>query len=260
MEGIAQDSLKAQHIARSVEPAAILAWPARETHDCLGWLMRFTSGFTHRGNSVATLFFEGASLDDAIASVERAYHGHGLAPMFQIASAVAPADLALQLEKRGYAAITPTYVCITTANDMTSTLPPAGEVEISRLPSAGFENLVRQGSRSVEDGNERLEILARIQTPCICVAAFAEGRAVACGTATNVNGLVGINLMRTDVQFRRQGHALRVLSAMAEWASSQNASRIYLSVEQANAPALALYARASFERAYEYRYYRKFED
>jgi ribosomal protein S18 acetylase RimI-like enzyme len=63
--------------------------------------------------------------------------------------------------------------------------------------------------------------------------------------------------MRTDVEFRRQGHAQRVLAAMAQWAASQDARRVYLAVEQSNAPALALYAQASFEPAYSYRYYRK---
>jgi GNAT superfamily N-acetyltransferase len=260
MKGIAQDSVKARQNARDIEPAAIAAWPARETRDCLGWLMRFSSGFTHRGNSVATLSFECAALDEALAIVERDYRERGLPAMFQIADAAEPDGLADELDRRGYGVITPTFVLATTADQMARNLPPAGEVELSRVPNPGFENLVRRGSRSAEDGNERLEILARIKQPCVCVTAFVGGHAIACGTATSVDGLVNINLMRTDADFRRQGHARRVLSAIAKWASDQNARQVFLGVEQANAPALALYAHAGFEPAYSYRYYRKTVD
>jgi ribosomal protein S18 acetylase RimI-like enzyme len=73
----------------------------------------------------------------------------------------------------------------------------------------------------------------------------------------NVEGKVGVNLMRTDAASRRQGHAQRVLSAIARWAQQQRAETLYLGVEMANTPAVTLYERAGFEPAYSYRYYAK---
>ena len=63
--------------------------------------------------------------------------------------------------------------------------------------------------------------------------------------------------MRTHADFRRRGHARRVLGAIADWAAAQGAGQLFLSVEEANAPARALYEGVGFARAYPYRYYRK---
>ena len=40
---------------RELEQAVVDSWPAAETHELDGWLLRASGGPTHRGNSVATL-------------------------------------------------------------------------------------------------------------------------------------------------------------------------------------------------------------
>jgi N-acetylglutamate synthase len=45
-----------------------------------------------------------------------------------------------------------------------------------------------------------------------------------------------------------------VLHTLAEWAVEHDAARLYLQVEESNAPALALYTRAGFVEAYRYHY------
>jgi GNAT superfamily N-acetyltransferase len=257
MTNIDQAPVNARALAAEIEPHAIASWPPREAVWQNDWLLRFTNGFTHRGNSVATLQFGGSNLDTAIDAVEHEYRKRALAPMFQVASLVAPTDLAGVLIARGYEAITPTFVRATTPAALLANLPEQGDLAISHVPDADFISLVVEGSRSEGDGAERLEILSRISAERICLTAFAEGRAVACGTGTLVGGHVGINMMRTALTHRRQGHAQRVLSALARWAKQTGAIRVYLGVERANAPALALYTRAGFIPAYVYCYYRK---
>jgi GNAT superfamily N-acetyltransferase len=102
-----------------------------------------------------------------------------------------------------------------------------------------------------------MEILARIAVERICVTLEERGHAVACGMGALIDGHVGINMMRTTPAARRKGHARRVLGTIAEWACNKGASRLYLGVEQANAPAIALYRGAGFEPGYSYRYFRK---
>lgn len=62
--------------------------------------------------------------------------------------------------------------------------------------------------------------------------------------------------MRTRPEHRRKGYAARILASIATWGRAQGASRIFLQVEDDNAPARALYARAGFEDAYPYRFMR----
>lgn len=254
MTAKAEEGVNKADLAQAIEPAAVLAWPARETRELKGWLLRFTNGFTHRGNSVATLVFSGDDVADTIAEVERDYEQRGLAPMFQVASHCAPADLADRLMRCGYRETTPTLVQTTTPTQMSSRLPAPGAIRVAPRATADFAGLVVTGSRSAGDGQERLEILERIGAACACVTALVDGEAVSCGTATNIDGYVGVNLMRTTIAHRRKGHARRVLAAIAGWAKEQRAHTVYLGVEKANAPAIALYQSASFEAGYSYRY------
>jgi GNAT superfamily N-acetyltransferase len=257
MTKIVQKPVNACALAEEIEPYAVASWPARQTQLLNGWLLRFTNGFTHRGNSVATLQFAGTNVGAAIDDVEREYRRRSLPPMFQVASAVAPTRLADVLSTRGYEVVTPTFVRAATPAEMLVRLPEAVDVAIAPEPGVEFSSLVIEGSRSEGDGAERMEILSRVTAERACVTAFANGRAVACGTATLVGGHVGINLMRTTVAQRRRGYAQRILAAIARWAHDKDAVRVYLGVEMANSTALALYVRAGFAPAYAYRYYRK---
>ncbi len=257
MPNIDQEPVNAQVLAAQIEPHAVASWPARETISLNDWLLRFTNGFTHRGNSIATLEFSGDDPDKAIEIAERAYRDRNLPAMFQIASAVAPTGFADILRARAYEIITPTFVRVASPSEVCRILPAPADIIISREPGPDFALLVREGSRSAADGDERLEILSRVKSRRICVTALGDGRAVACGTGTFSGDHVGINLMRTTPLYRRRGYAQRVLAAIARWAEQEGAARLYLGVEMANAPAVALYERAGFVAAYSYRYFRK---
>jgi GNAT superfamily N-acetyltransferase len=243
--------------AAEIDPLAVAVWPARETLARDGWLMRFTDGLTHRGNSVATFAYHGPDVTTAIEHVEQEYSIRNLVPMFQVATWVQPDDLAGILTARGYEAIAPTFVRVAAPADMIGRLPSPGEVSVETGASDAFAALVVNGSRTEADGLERIGILSRIAVPHICVTALSDGVIVSCGTAAIVEGNVGINLMRTAVAHRRHGHALRVLSVIAQWAERQDARQVHLGVEMANAPAIALYERAGFVPAYSYRYFAK---
>lgn len=237
-----------------LEEAGVQAWPARETMPVAGWLLRFTDGYTHRGNSVATHRFDGGSCEDVVAIAQSEYAARALPTMFQISPATAPADLEPILRRRGYRIVTPTLTCTASSMVARASLPEPREVRLGGEPDDDFAQLILTGSRSEADGRERLDILSRIELPHVCVTACDKGQAVACGTGTLVSGWVSINLMRTDAAHRRAGHGQRVLSAITRWAENKGVSRLYLNVEEANHGARALYARAGFETAYEYRY------
>jgi GNAT superfamily N-acetyltransferase len=174
--------------------------------------------------------------------------------MFQISPVTAPADLEHMLHARGYRTVTPTLTCAASSLIMRATLPEPRAVVASGEPDDDFVSLLLGGSRSEADGRERLDILSRIELPHACIVAYDKGVPVACGTGTLVSGWVGINLMRTDPARRRAGHAQRVLSAIARWAEGKGVSRLYLNVEEGNAAARTLYAKAGFDTVYAYRY------
>ncbi len=248
---IDQDRINA--LAAELEPCAIAAWPARQTLEMGGWLLRFTDGYSHRGNSVAARGFAGGDLLNQIALAEIAYFSRGLAPMFQITPVTQPANLEEILIERGYVGEAPTHVMIA---ECAKIARPSRDVVLASEPNGAFKSLVLSGSHSYADGCERLDVLSRIEAARVFATIGGNGEAAACGMCVAADGWAGINLMRTQVPQRRKGFAMEILSALAHWARKQDATQLYLQVEDDNPAARALYAKAGFTDAYSYRFYR----
>ncbi|MGZ5940362.1 MAG: GNAT family N-acetyltransferase [Rhizomicrobium sp.] len=249
MDDIVQHSVN--DLARALEPLAVQSWPARETRLLNGWLLRFSDGYSSRCNSVSTLEFDGR-IDSAIEAVEAAYHARGLAPQFQISPASQPHGLEAALVRRGYRHKPPTVLMIAEAADIAA---PIGEVQILATPGADFARLTLEGSHSPEDGAERLATLARITLPRAYVVARSGSEIVSCGASVATGNWASVYVMRTSASHRRMGHGSRVLQAIANWARGRGATKLYLQVDESNAPGRALYARAGFRDGYRYLHY-----
>lgn len=251
MSQIAQERVNAT--AEELEASAVAAWPARNVLEMGGWLLRFTDGYSHRGNSVAAVDFANNDLHAQVALAEMAYFTRGLSPMFQITPASKPKELEELLIERGYILEAPSHVMVADFSDIKGS---GRDVRLSSDADAGFKSLVVSGSNSYSDGLERLEIVSRIEAPRIYATIAVEGEVVACGFCTVTKGWAGINLMRTHPAYRRRGYASEIIAALARRARKEGAKGLYLQVEDGNPGARALYAKAGFEFAYAYRYYR----
>lgn len=244
MKAIVQHSVN--ELALEVEPFAEAAWPARETARLNGWLLRFSDGYSSRCNSVSTLSFKG-SLPRAIKTVEAEYRDRRLLPQFQISPASQPAELEEILLAHGYRHKTPTVVMVAAAPTLAGSIDPG---HILDAPNSDFVALTLEGSHSAADGLERLETLARVASPKAFVVVRSEGRTVACGASVVTGDWASVYVMRTAAGHRRKGHGRSVLAGIARWALSQNASRLYLQVDETNSAGRALYARTGFQDGY----------
>jgi ribosomal protein S18 acetylase RimI-like enzyme len=238
-------------LATEIEPHAEAAWPPRETQRLDGWLLRFGEGYSSRLNSVSALNYTGADLIRSIAAAEAAYRARGLPPLFHISPANDPPELEAALKQRGY---TPKSDTLLMVADIADTAAP-GDTHVFTHATADFEHLTREGSHSIEDGDERLTALARVTHPKALVVATRDGTAVACGASVCTGDWASVFVMRTTPAAHRQGHGRRVLDTISHWASRTGARHLYLQVDHANAPAIALYERAGFRTAYHYLHY-----
>jgi GNAT superfamily N-acetyltransferase len=82
-------------------------------------------------------------------------------------------------------------------------------------------------------------------------------RTVAVGVMSFGFGWAGVHGMRTAPQRRGEGLAGRVLAGLAEAATARGIDRVFLQVEEGNAPARALYARAGLAPVWRYHYWRQ---
>ena len=249
MPDIAQHSVKA--LARALDPLAVESWPGRATQMVDGWLLRFSDGYSSRSNSVSTLDYRGTSPERSVVQVEAAYRREGLVPQFQISPASEPQGLESFIQKRGYIAKPPTAFMIAQARGMAE----AGALRVLGSADADFVRLTREGSHSLADGDERLTTLARIELPKAFFIVKDGETAVACGASVATGDWASVYVMRTTPAHRGRGHGKRVLNGIAAWALAQGASNLYLQVDEANAPARRLYARAGFRDGYRYLHY-----
>lgn len=239
------DQHTVNELARVLEPHAVASWPARETLDLNGWVLRFSDGYSSRSNSVSTLEFNGR-LEDAIAAVEAEYRVRGLVPQFQISPASQPSGLEQFLVARGYVRKPATILMVAEAPAVAA----LSDVEVIDSPNKDFVRLTLEGSHSPQDGQERLATLARVTFPKAFVVARSGDETVSCGASVATGEWASVYVMRTAVMHRRKGHGCRVLQGIANWALGQGATRLYLQVDESNAPGRALYARAGFRDDY----------
>ena len=243
--------------ARALELATLAAVPPRERVDDDGWLLGANSGAIGRANSVTPLH---AGVDPLDAKIDRAiafYRQRGLAPTFRVSPFARPEGLAARLAQRGFTADQETAVETADVEEVLAQGAPAHAVRRDVAPSADWLDVFLAASADAESLQRlRLETLRRA-TASAFYSVEIDGRIAAVGVgAVDESGWAGMHGMRTAPAARRKGCARSIVLAAAASARAQGASRLYLQVEQDNAPARALYRRLGFAQAYTYRYWR----
>jgi ribosomal protein S18 acetylase RimI-like enzyme len=225
-------------------------WPAADSTELDGWLVRRNAGVTLRANSVlpkSAPFDCGKALD----YVENLYVAHGITPSFQISSAVQPSDLDAQLAARGYAVRNPTLVqCAAVADVLANLSPPAVEVNISTMPSVAWTDCWWSvDGRGADSRAAAEQILTRGKA---LYASVPDGAGVkAIGRLALVDDTAGLYCLAVDERFRRQGLASAIIHGLLQSATSR---WVWLSVLEDNTPARTLYDRLGFQTVSRYHY------
>ena len=240
--------------ARVLEPIAARGWRAAECDELGGWRLHASAGQSGRINSCWPLAPPDRPAGAAIAAVERWYRARGLPPKFKIAGArTAPPDLEARLARRGYVAGAPTLTMVGALVG-----EPDPRTTIEPRPGGAYRRLFADPSfGDGADARERLEALGRMPAPRGFASISLNGAAAAIGACVVDGEWAGVIGMRTAPGHRRRGLARRVLRALSDFARRNGASRGYLQVEAANAPAIGLYRSEGFETGYAYRYWTK---
>lgn len=242
--------------ARELEEAVVDAWPAAETEDLDGWLLRASGGITHRGNSVATLEAKGPlSLDERIARAEAFYRARGLPPMFQVGPCAAPKGLDDALAARGYRLETPAFAAVAEPRVVLENIARTFETSVAVRPNDAWFDIVGRASRFA--GQEALlrGFVTRLGTRCRFITARdARGVAIAACLAITCEERLGVYAMQILPENQRKGAGHALLRAAAESAAAEDMQELYLLVEEHNVAARALYKKAGFADVYRYHY------
>jgi GNAT superfamily N-acetyltransferase len=194
-------------------------------------------------------------LEAGVKQAEDFYARHGLEARFQITPGACPDGLDAFLAGRGYhrgGRVSLQAAPAARVLERTREQAPAGSLRVrvdERPTDDWFEGL-----RAVHGHDGERELLGRLEAPSAYASVIAGTEVVAVGRAVADDGWAGVFGMATLPRARGRGAAGRVLAALAAWAPTRGADRMYLQGECDNDAAVRLYARAGFEEVCGYHY------
>lgn len=244
----------------AIERIAFEAWPAAEVQALGGWRLRFNHGVTSRGSSVwPGPGASGLPLDARLEAVERFYAERGAAASYQLSPLADAAELDTVLAARGYETSSSVSVELADAAGPAALAAPRGAEALCSdvLTEEWFDVSGRRGRFEGEAVAVYRAMLERLTGRAGFALVRLGGEAVAVGLAVASPPWAGVFSMLTLPALRGKRLGAAVLGAIARWAQSRGATRLYLQVETDNAPARRLYAGVGFEPRYEYHYRRQ---
>lgn len=219
-----------------------------------GWLLPFDTSTIGRAKSAVPLRHH--HIDPAqVSAIEALYTERGLQAVFRVADVPGLRDVQTELTRLGYQAQQPTLVQVGTVAAMRA-ICQGEPARVTDQPTPAWSAVYVAAGFDPVDGAHRVQALSR-STHVVYAHVEEDGQSVAAGTAAMSQGWASIHGMRTVPARRGQGLAARILGGLADTATQRGLERVFLQVEEGNASALALYARAGFATAWRYHYWRR---
>ncbi|MFC3077020.1 GNAT family N-acetyltransferase [Phenylobacterium terrae] len=240
----------------AIERATIAALPPEAVIEIGGWLVALGAGAARRSKSAVPLSHELAADAAALDAIEAAYAERGLTPGFRICDGPGLDGVRAALADRGYRPEQPTLVKVGDVAGMRQVC--GGEpAEVIASPDESWKAVFLGPGFDPADGASRIDLLTRSGENRFGAVRDAAGAALAVGVASFGDGWASVHGMRTAAAHRGQGLAGRVLAGLAQSAEDRGLTRVFLQVEEPNAPARSLYRRAGFRPAWRYFYWSK---
>ncbi|TDU04382.1 FR47-like protein [Streptomyces sp. 846.5] len=240
----------------ALQRIAARGWPPVEAEPLGEWVLRASSGFTRRGNSVQTLGDPGMPLDAALDLVQEWYARRGLAAHVEVTTPGSPEGLAELLAERG-AAEAETLVRTAPLAVLAGRTAEPSQVRLSRRADAAWMSRYRRVGG--DPALERAAAQVIHGGPSVWFATLDvpghEGPA-AIGRCVIDGEWAGFGAIEVVPELRRRGLASELMAVLASRAAEEGARGAYLQVEAENTRAAALYDKLGFTTSYRYHYAR----
>jgi ribosomal protein S18 acetylase RimI-like enzyme len=251
------------------------AHPALQTQFYDGWVLRYSKGHReNRINSVNPLYPSSLGLGMKIDECEKRYAAQGQPAVFKLTEATDP-DFDAELEKRGYAIVTPTYVMemdmrnreIKIGVNNAPAAAPAAVIAAFAVADTGDSIIASHAddewlnayfTLNKHTDRSKINVPARIFDNIKNIAAYGrivkDGVSVACGSMVIENGYMGLLNIVVDESRRRQGYGMALCMSLLAEAKRLGAHTAYLQVVRDNRNAVSLYKKIGYKTVYKYWY------
>ena len=239
-----------------IEQLSLNAWPSSQTYLYGGMVVRRANGYTKRANS-ATVLFDATWTAEKQRWVEQFYGQHQQPAIFRLLSFNGASQFDERLKTAGYEKIDLTHV-------MTCTLDQANpdhqlDHRCQILPlDAWLEIFHTLDQSKLGDQKKQLHhgILEQIPGRLCPMILAINKKPVACGLGVLDGGAVGLFDIVTGEAYRQKGYGSALIHGLLDWGRTHGAMFSFLQVMAQNEPAINLYVKKGFKRAYFY-WYRK---
>lgn len=269
-----------------LEEIALNAFPAVLTEFYDGWILRYSNGYTFRGNSVNPIYNSKIEFDKKVEYCEKKYFEKKLPCVFKMTEAVSE-DLDKVLADRGYtieksADIMEYYIekvdysshsSNNYSNDshnnsngnLSDNLNHEEEIhDLKRLSDVKIDYemtdewldnfLILNGTTDEITKDTAKSMLKNIPNKVFCASIIKDGKMAACGLGVYEEGRVGLYDIRVLEEYRRRGLATQLCSKIIYEGMKSGAESAYLQVASVNEGAIKLYDALGFTRTYTYWY------
>lgn len=220
-----------------------------------GWLVRLSPGKAKRARCINAVAAGRLPLADKLARAQALFDDAGLPLVVRVTPFSQPVGFDQALAAAGLQHFDDTLVLAAELAHMAlaGTLPPDARFE--PVDGAVYARAVGQlrGSPAAQQ-QAHAERLAASPVTYRGWVLRSGGEVLACGQFAREGTLVGLYDIFTAPAARNQGLSRAVCAALLRQAAAEGARTAYLQVDEANAPALAVYRRLGFGVGYRYHY------
>jgi ribosomal protein S18 acetylase RimI-like enzyme len=238
---------------RRFEEISNNAWPALQTMEYDGWILRFAGGVTKRSNSVNLLYPSTIDPGEKIDFCESLYRSRNILSCFKVTAIADPGDIDDRLEHKGY--FIHSAISFQTI-DLLQNKPeePEGIQIENETNAAWLDEFIRMNSFDASRKSVYIGIMNQILTRK-CLVSIREGqKTIGVGLGVLEGKFVGIFDLVVDPEYRRLGLGNKLVNSIMDWGVKSSAETAYLQVFTNNHPALNLYRKMGFAEQYEYWY------
>jgi len=238
---------------RSFEEISNNAWPALQSMQYDGWLLRFANGVTKRSNSINLLYPSTLEPEKKIDHCEELFSSKNIPVAFKITAIADPADIDDRLEKRGY--FVHSTVSFQVADLKHKKIHSDPEIVVtSGFEESWIEDFIRMNDFDPVSKPTYTAIMQQVLTPKCMVSIRDGNKTIGVGLGVTERTYLGLFDIVIEKEYRNKGLGARLVNSILRWGIRNGAETAYLQVLTQNLPAQKLYANLGFKEIYRYWY------
>lgn len=238
---------------QKIEEISLNAWPALETIQYDGWIIRYANGVTKRSNSVNAIYESKLDLAEKIDFCEKFYRSKAIPVCFKITKIAQPFGLDDELDARGYAHKFDVLIQTMDISKLTGDIDKNIHL-LADTNDLWLDHYIKMNGSKPTDKPVYKQIIDNIQFPKCLFTLTLNEFVIGCGLGVVEDKFIGLFDIVIDPQYRNQGFGKLLVENILKWGKSKGADTAYLQVLADNAPAIRLYEKVGFKEAYRYWY------